>query len=242
VMTLVSLVVPTYNEHDNIIPLLDAVRAAMAGRALEIWVIDDDSPDGTWRIAGEYARAHPEITVVRRRNERGLSGAVIEGFRQARGEILAVMDADLSHDPALLPSLVDAVLASADVSVGSRRVPGGGADRWPWYRHLASHGATGLARWALGVPLADPMSGYFVVRRDVFESVRDRLRARGYKILLEIVARTDPLKIVELPYVFRARRQGVSKMSVRVAAQYLTSLWMLRRDARARRRARGIRG
>lgn len=241
-MTLVSLVVPTYNEHDNIVPLLDRVRAAMAGRALEMWVIDDDSPDETWKIAGEHAKSHPEVTLVRRRNERGLSGAVIEGFRQARGELLAVMDADLSHDPALLPSLVDAVLAGADMAVGSRRVPGGGADLWPWYRRLASHTATGLARWALRVPLADPMSGYFVVRRDVFESVRERLRTRGYKILLEIVARTDPLKIVELPYVFRNRRQGVSKMSARVATQYLTTLWMLRRDARSRRLARGVGG
>ena len=238
-MNLLSLVVPTYNEHDNIVPLLDHVRAAMAGRLLEICVVDDDSPDETWKIAGEYARSHPEVALIRRRKERGLSGAVIEGFRRARGDLLAVMDADLSHDPALLPSLVDAVLTGADIAVGSRRIPGGGADLWPWYRHLASDGATGLARWALRVPLTDPMSGYFVMRRDVFESVHDRLRTRGYKILLEIVARADGLKIVELPYIFRARRQGVSKMSARVAAQFLTSLWMLRRDARARPLPRG---
>ena len=231
---LVSLVVPTYNERENIVPLLDQVRTAMRGRGLEVWVVDDDSPDGTWRVAEEYGAAHPEVAVVRRRGARGLSGAVIAGFRRARGELLAVMDADLSHDPALLPSLVDAVLAGADLAVGSRRVPGGGADVWPWYRRLASHGATMLARWALRVQLADPMSGYFVVRRGVFETVRDRLQSRGYKILLEIVARAEPLKLVELPYVFRDRRQGVSKVSPHVAAEYLRSLWELRQARRRR--------
>jgi dolichol-phosphate mannosyltransferase len=234
VIGLVSLVVPTYDERDNIVLLLDQVRAAMCGRRLEVWVVDDDSPDRTWELAAEYARSHPDVHVIRRQNERGLSAAVIEGFRRARGDLLAVMDADLSHDPALLPALADAVLAGADVAVGSRRVPGGGADVWPWPRRLASNGATALARWALGVPLADPMSGYFALRRDVFESVRDRLQPRGYKILLEIVGRADPLKVVELPYVFRDRRQGVSKVSPGVATAYLVSLWALRRAAKAR--------
>lgn len=233
---LVSLAVPTYNERENIIPLLDQVRAAMRGRALEVWVVDDNSPDGTWQVAEEYSTAHPEVSVVRRVGERGLSGAVIEGFRRARGELLAVIDADLSHDPALLPSLVDAVQAGAELAVGSRRVPGGGADVWPWYRRLASNAATRLAQWTLGVQLADPMSGYFVVRRDVFEAVRERLKPRGYKILLEIVARAEPLKLVELPFVFRDRRQGVSKVSPHIATEYLKSLRDLRCAANERRR------
>jgi dolichol-phosphate mannosyltransferase len=233
---LVSLIVPTYNERENIIPLLDQVRAAMRGRALEVWVVDDNSPDGTWGVAEEYRRSHPEVAVVRRVGERGLSGAVIEGFRRARGDLLAVMDADLSHDPALLPYLVGAVEAGAELAVGSRRVPGGGADVWPWYRRLASNGATLLARWTLGIQLADPMSGYFVVRRHVFEAVRERLQPRGYKILLEIVARAESLTLVELPFVFRDRRQGVSKVSLHVAAEYLKSLWYLRRAANPRRR------
>jgi dolichol-phosphate mannosyltransferase len=139
------------------------------------------------------------------------------------------MDADLSHDPGLLPALVDTVLSGADVAVGSRRVPGGGADVWPWYRRFASHGATALARWALNLRLADPMSGYFVMRRCLFESVADRLHPRGYKILLEIIGRARPLKLVELPYVFRDRRQGVSKVTPRIAGQFLRSLWTLRR-------------
>jgi dolichol-phosphate mannosyltransferase len=228
-MARVSVVIPTYDERDNVVPLLDAVRAALAGRAFEVWIVDDDSPDRTWEVAAAYAAAHPEVAVLRRRSARGLSSAVIEGFGQARGDVLAVMDADLSHDPALLPRLLDAVAAGAEVAVGSRRVPGGGADHWPWHRRRGSDAATALARWWLGVPLSDPMSGYFALRREVFERVRDRLRPRGYKILLEIVCRAWPVRIVELPYVFRDRRQGVSKVTPRVAWEYLTSLWQLRR-------------
>jgi dolichol-phosphate mannosyltransferase len=162
---------------------------------------------------------------------------VIEGFRRARGDLLAVMDADLSHDPALLPRLVDAVLAGADVAVGSRRVPGGGADNWPWHRRKASDLATALARWWLGVRVCDPMSGYFVLRRAVFDGVRERLQPRGYKILLEIVCRAGAVEVVELPYVFRDRQQGVSKVSLRVGWELLRSLWQLRavrrRDGRS---------
>jgi len=231
---IVSLVVPTYDERDNIVPLLEAIRAAMAGRDLEVWIVDDDSPDRTWELALDYARSHPEVQVIRRTSKRGLSGAVIEGLHRARGEFLAVMDADLSHDPALLPRLVDAAAGGADVAVGSRRVPGGGADNWPWHRRKASDLATALARWWLRVPLSDPMSGYFVLRRAVFEGVRDHLQPRGYKILLEIVCRARAVKIIELPYVFRERRQGVSKVTPRVGWEFLTSLWDLRAE-RARR-------
>jgi dolichol-phosphate mannosyltransferase len=228
---LTSLVIPTYNERDNLVPLLDAVRGAMAGRDHEIWIVDDDSPDGTWEAAARYGEAHPEVRVIRRTTARGLSGAVIEGFRRATGDVLAVMDADLSHDPALLPRLVDAVHAGADVAVGSRRIPGGGAERWPWHRRRASDAATALARWWLQVPLADPMSGYFVLHRRVFERVDERLLPRGYKVLLEIVCRAGPLRLVELPYVFRDRRQGVSKLSLRVAGEFLASVWTLSRPS-----------
>jgi len=227
--SLVSLVVPTYNERENIVVLLDQVLATMGGFTLEVCVVDDDSPDGTWQAVAAYAGRHPEVGVIRRLGERGLSGAVIAGFRRARGDLLAVMDADLSHDPALLPVLAKAVFAGADVAVGSRRIPGGGADVWPWYRRLASNSATALARWTLGVGLADPMSGYFVMRRRLFEAVADRLQPGGYKILLEIVAQAGPLTLVELPYVFRDRRQGVSKVTPRVVGQYLRSVVRLRR-------------
>jgi dolichol-phosphate mannosyltransferase len=228
-MAHISLVIPTRNERDNIVPLLDAVRASLSGRDFEVWIVDDDSPDRTWEVASNYAKSHPQVFVIRRIGERGLSSAVVAGFIKSSGDVLAVMDADLSHDPSLLPRLIDAVDAGADMAVGSRRVPGGGADNWKWHRRKTSDVATSLAKWWLGADLSDPMSGYFALRRSVFESVRDVLQNEGYKILLEIVCRARPKKIVELPYVFQDRRQGVSKLTPKVAAEFLKSLWDLRR-------------
>jgi dolichol-phosphate mannosyltransferase len=185
-------------------------------------------------VAEHYREAHREVRLLRRVGERGLSSAVIAGFDRARGDVLAAMDGDLSHDPAILPRLVQAVEAGADVAVGSRRIPGGGAEPWPWHRRRLSDLATALARLTVAVPLADPMSGYFALRRSVFEAVRGRVRPRGYKILLEIVCRAGPLRVVELPYVFRDRRQGVSKVGLRVGLQYLESLWALRQESARR--------
>jgi dolichol-phosphate mannosyltransferase len=228
-MAHISLVIPTRNERDNIVPLLDAVRAGLSGRDYEIWIVDDDSPDHTWEVASNYAQSHAEVFVLRRIGERGLSSAVVAGFQKSSGDVLAVMDADLSHDPSLLPRLIDAVDAGADMAVGSRRVPGGGADNWKWHRRKTSDVATSLAKWWLGARLSDPMSGFFALRRSVFESVSGVLQNEGYKILLEIVCRARPKKIVELPYVFHDRRQGVSKLTPKVAAEFLKSLWELRR-------------
>ena len=227
-MPLLSLVVPTYNERDNIVPLLDAVRAAMAGRELEVWVVDDDSPDLTWQLASQYAQQHPEVSVIRRVGARGLSAAVVEGFEKCRGDLLAVIDADLSHDPDLLPKLADAVADGAAVAVGSRRIVGGSTENWTWHRRKTSDVATRLARWWLHVPLSDPMSGYFVLRRSVYQAVRGKMHNRGYKILLEIVCCAGETRLAEIPYTFKDRRQGVSKLSVRVMAQFLKSLWELR--------------
>jgi len=228
-MAHISLVIPTRNERDNIVPLLDAVCAVLSGHNFEVWIVDDDSPDLTWEVASTYANSHPEIFVLRRIGERGLSSAVVAGFMKATGDVLAVMDADLSHDPSLLPRLIDAVDAGADMAVGSRRVPGGGADNWKWHRRKTSDVATALAKWWLAAPLSDPMSGYFALRRSVFESVSGAMQNEGYKILLEIVCRARPKKIVELPYVFHDRRQGVSKLTPKVGAEFLKSLWELRR-------------
>ena len=239
-MARISLVIPTRNERDNIVALLDAVRAAMSGRDFEIWVVDDDSPDRTWELVSAYALSHPEVFVLRRFGERGLSSAVVAGFKSAQGGVLAVMDADHSHDPHLLPRLIDAIDLGADVAVGSRRVPGGGAENWKWHRRRTSDLATSLTKLLLPAPLSDPMSGYFALRRDVFESVSGALQGKGYKILLEIVCRARPVRMVELPYMFRDRRQGISKLTPKVAAQFLRSLWNLRRTRQRALRAQAI--
>jgi dolichol-phosphate mannosyltransferase len=220
-----SLIVPTYNEAENIVPLLEALRGPLSGTPHEVWVVDDDSPDGTWSLAEDYARRSGEpVRVLRRRKARGLSAAVVDGFAQARGGTLGVMDADLSHDPALWPRLLEALDRGAEASVGSRRVPGGGADHWPRHRRLMSTLGTLFSRIVLGLALRDPMSGFFAVRREVYERGRARLRPRGYKILLEILVkcRVPPTKIVEVPFLFKDRRQGHSKLGWRVAAGFVS--------------------
>jgi len=191
-------------------------------------VVDDDSPDRTWEKAEGYAASHPGVRVVRRTGERGLSSAALRGFDQAQGRLLGVMDADHSHDERILPKLIAALERGADLAVGSRRAPGGGATEWPWHRRLASDIATRLAKGLPGVPLADPMSGYFVMRRGIYESCRGRIHPAGYKILLEIVVRGRPARIEEIPYVFKDRKQGYSKLTPKVTLQYLSSLWRLR--------------
>ncbi len=224
---LFSLIVPTYNEAENIVPFLTAVHLMIESIPHEVIVVDDDSPDLTWDIASHYAEQHPWVKAIRRRNIRGLSSAVLEGFAAAHGEILGVMDADLSHDEHQLPILILKVQEGADLAVGSRRVPGGGATRWPWYRRFTSTVATRLATWFLGLPLSDPMSGFFVMKRSVYEGCRTRLYPTGYKILLELVSQSGPLKIAEVPFVFRDRRQGHSKLGFVVMAQYVTMIFRL---------------
>jgi dolichol-phosphate mannosyltransferase len=232
---MLSLIVPTYNEALNIVPFAEAVRSALSGRTFEIIVVDDDSPDLTWQIAAEYTKAHPEVRVMRRRGVKGLSAAVMDGFAVSRGDVLGVMDADLSHDPGILPALWKAVEEGREIAVGSRRVPGGGAENWPWRRRLTSGFATFLARLFLGAPLSDPMSGYFMIGRPVYEKVKDRVRPRGYKILLEIVARSGCRSIAEVPFVFKDRQRGVSKLGPGVIKDYLLMLMRLWWSARADR-------
>ena len=224
---MLSLVVPTYQEAQNIVPLLQAVGSALAGLPFEVIVADDNSPDMTWKIAEDYARSHPEVRVLRRGGARGLSAAVMEGFSVARGSVLGVMDADLSHDPLILVPLWRMVEEGKEVAVGSRRIPGGGAERWPWHRRLTSDIATRLAKFFLGVPLSDPMSGYFMIRRSLYEKVRDRVRPQGYKILLELVAHSRTRSVGEVPFVFKDRERGTSKLGAGVIKDYLFMLMRL---------------
>jgi len=163
----------------------------------------------------DYAQNRPWVSVVRRVGEKGLSFSVLKGFEAAKGNYLGVMDADLSHDESILPRLVKALEDGVDLAVGSRRLPGGGAVDWPWYRHFASSVATGIAKYVLNLSLSDPMSGYFVLRRDVYESCKHRLAPRGYKILVEICHKARPRRIAEIPFIFKNRKEGYSKLTGR---------------------------
>lgn len=226
-----SLILPTYNESQNVPRCVEAVCHALGGREFEIIVADDDSPDRTWEVAEKLG--NPRVRVLRRTRNRGLSPAVVEGFDFARGDRLGVMDADMQHDEAILPAMIDA-LDTNEFVVGSRAVKGGSYGDWSALRRFSSWGAATLARLILGVRLSDPMAGYFALRRDVFERVKPELSPRGFKIMLEIFCLARPHPYAEVGYTFRTRQAGESKVSAKVARQYLKSLFELRRRMRRR--------
>jgi len=228
----VSLVIPTYNEAHNIIALLDEVARVLHHESWEAIVVDDASPDNTGPLVTAYSQSHPQVRLLSRTGKRGLSSAVINGFEMAQGQILAVMDGDCSHDVAILPPMIAAVREGYDLVVGSRRVAGGGAEKWPWYRHLTSTLATQLTYGMIGRTLRDPMSGYFCLPRSLFEACKGRLHPEGYKILLEIYCAGRPHKVHEIPFIFKDRVQGHSKLSLQVAMQFLQMLYRLREKNR----------
>lgn len=217
----ISIVIPTYNERVNLQALVERIFSACRGIEMEVVVADDNSPDGTADLAEELGGRFP-VKVVRRFKDRGLSQSVLDGFRNAGGEILGVMDADLSHPPEKIPEMLKA-LEQADVVVGSRTVEGGGVEDWPLARKLISTGATLLAKPLTGV--SDPMSGFFFIRRRVIENAR--LNPTGYKILLEILVKGRYDKVVEVPFVFLNRIVGKSKLNMKIQLQYLAHLLKL---------------
>ena len=220
---MVSIVIPTLNEAENIDPLLERLCAAIEPRAFdaEILVVDDGSTDGTRERVRAWAQ-RANMRLIARDHERGLAGAVLAGARAARGSVVVVIDADLSHPPERLPALVEPVLAGErDLVIGSRHVRGGSIPDWPVTRRIASRLASLLA-WPL-VDVRDPMSGYFAVRRDRLLDVD--LDAKGYKIGLEILAAGGPdLRVSEVPIVFHDRAHGESKLDTGVLLAYLDRL------------------
>ncbi len=193
----VTIVVPTFNERDNIEPLLARLDAALRGIAWEVVYVDDDSPDGTAAKVRELARADPRIRCLQRIGRRGLSTAVIEGMLASSAPYLAVIDADLQHDEKLLPQMLAAIKAEdVDVVVGSRHVAGGSVGNWGRRRSTISGFAARLARLIVGADLADPMSGFFLISRPAFERAVRRLSGHGFKILVDLFASTlGPLSI-----------------------------------------------
>jgi len=223
----ITIVSPTYSEADNVPRLVHDVDTALSGIDYELLIADDDSPDRTWAVAQELAKTNPRIRVLRRTTNRGLSRAVIEGFLSSRSDYVGVIDADLQHDPAILPQMIAALDAGAEIAVGSRYAKGGGTGTWNAVRHFQSWVPTKLARTFLGVEFTDPMSGYFVLPRSDFSRIHKQLDSSGFKILLEIIARLAPSRIEEVPYTFRTRVAGKSKLSSKVVLQYLGQLWRL---------------
>lgn len=214
----VSVIIPTYNERTNIRHVIDRCLDAVSMYSIEILVVDDDSPDGTWRLVSKTYRDDDRITVLRRTDETGLATAVSLGFREAVHDICVVLDADLQHPPERIPEVIEAFTSNVDLVVGSRMHEDGGIEDWSPFRSLVSSTATRLTQ--LLVPPArdvtDPMSGFFAVRRSRVAGVD--LDPLGYKIFLEVLVRADIGRVVEVPYTFHDRERGDSKLT---AGQYL---------------------
>jgi len=222
-----SVVIPCYNERANVAPLIAALDAALKGIAWEAIVVDDDSPDGTAAEARRLARRDPRVRCVCRIGRRGLSSAVIEGALTASADFIAVIDGDMQHDETRLPEMLRLLRAgAADIVVASRHVDGGDAGGLASsFRHGASDLANRAARLFLPAPLTDPMSGYFMVPRPLFERLAPRLTGQGFKILLDLVLSAGPgIRVVEIPAVFRRRAAGESKLDVLVAIQFAALL------------------
>ena len=217
-----TLVIPTYNERDLIAELVTQLflQCERAGVNLELVVVDDNSPDGTGTVADELAVKY-RMKVVHRAAKLGLGTAVIEGFAVASSDLVGVIDADFSHPPALVPKMVAVVRATgADVLVASRYIPGGGTMNWPFRRRVMSRFGSLLARGLS--PIKDATSGFFLIRRSI--ATQTTIKARGFKIALELIVRGRVDRLVEIPFVFDDRRHGQSKMSRKEALGYLGQL------------------
>jgi len=227
-----SLVLPTFRESRNIQPMLRQVTGvlrAVEGLRFEIIVLDDNSPDGTAELALAVAEEIPEVRVARRTGEAGLATAVIRGWQIARGSVLAVMDADLQHPPEVLQGLLRAIREGSDIAIGSRHVENGGVSDWNMFRRIISRTAQVIGLVLLPEVvgrISDPMSGYFMLRRDAIAG--RTLNPLGYKILIEVIARSRAARIAEVGYVFRERQEGESKVSTAIYLQYLRHLMRLR--------------
>ncbi len=240
-----SLVIPTYRESQNIkhiVELLsDLLDEAIPDR-YELIVVDDNSPDRTWELAQALSSDYPQLRVMRRVEERGLSSAVIRGWQVARGEVLGVIDADLQHPPEVLVQLLAAIEQGADLAVASRHVEGGGVSEWSLARRFLSRGAQTLGLILLPNVvgrISDPMSGYFMVRREAIAG--PILNPMGYKILIEVLGRGKIEEIAEVGYVFQERQGGESKVTWKQYVEYLLHLLRLRsrgRIGRLRQRLR----
>jgi dolichol-phosphate mannosyltransferase len=227
------LVLPTYNEAENLEPLVEAARAKLPPSA-QVLIVDDSSPDGTGEIADRLAEQRENVQVLHRARKEGLGPAYIAGFRRALGGgagLVLEMDSDFSHDPAYLPRLLEAA-KRADVVLGSRYVPGGGVSDWGPLRRAVSRGGSTYARLVLGVDVRDLTGGFKCFRREVLEAIDlDEITARGYAFQVEMTYRAIRLgfKVAEVPIVFRERRVGTSKMDLGIAVEAVWRLPLLRR-------------
>jgi dolichol-phosphate mannosyltransferase len=218
-----SIVVPTFNERANIPILVERLSRLFASANWEVVFVDDNSPDGTAAAARAIGETDSRVRCIRRIGRRGLAGACLEGMLSSQARYVAVLDADLQHDEALLVDMLDCLRAGrADLVVASRYLYGGSSAGLSRQRSRVSRGSNALVRLLLGIDLTDPMSGHFMIRRDIFETLAPRLSSQGFKILLDILAtgRRNRLRTVELPSSFRERQHGESKLDSKIALDF----------------------
>ena len=231
-----SLIIPTYNESGNVAKIVAQLTQLLDGfipNDYELILVDDNSPDMTWQVAQALTAQYPQLQVMRRQDERGLSSAVIRGWQVAKGNILGVIDADLQHPPEVMLKMLQATLDGADLAVASRHVEGGGVSDWSIVRRFLSRGAQVLGLIvcpAVVGRVSDPMSGYFMVRRSAIAG--PHMNPVGYKILLEAIGRGNIGDIVEVGYVFQERETGESKVTWKQYVEYLGHLARLRSKGR----------
>jgi len=216
---MISIILPTYNERENLKKIVTEIFSTVKN-GTEVIVVDDNSPDGTGDLAEELAKKY-NLKVIHRPKRLGLSPAVIEGFKIAKGSIIGVMDADLSHPSDLIPQMISLLKNdAADIIIVSWYSSGGSVETWSSFRKLISQGATFLAKCLVDVQ--DPMSGFFFMKKGVIKNIA--LNSKGYKILLEILVKGNCQKVIEIPYTFRGRDVGKSKLNTKEYLKYLNDL------------------
>ncbi len=219
----VSVVVPTYNEAENIAMIYQGLAGALAGRAWELVVVDDDSPDGTADTVRELGRRHDNVRCIQRVQERGLASAVHWGVQAAHGETIVVMDGDLQHEPALIPRMLEALQAGHDIVSGSRFLQGAAENGLSDRRRRLSDWGNRLTNRFLGTALSDPLTGFFATSRRLFLQSIPQMQADGFKVFFDLVYHNRRVTIRELPFEFGRRRHGESKLDLYV-------LWLLSCD------------
>ena len=233
----VSIIIPTYNESENIIQVLKSIGEHIPKDiATEAIVVDDNSPDGTGKVVEDYINDTQNKTgytvgVIHRKTKSGLSSAILDGIQHSTGETVVIMDSDFSHPPKIIPQLVEEIKTSkCDIVIASRFVPGGAINGWSTKRKLISKTAKGIAKAGLGVNESDPMSGFFAFKRKILDGIK--FDAIGYKMLLEILVKTKGAKVKEIPYTFTDRTRGSSKLDSSTMLDYVKSVWRLYRYGR----------
>ncbi len=228
----VSVIVPTYNESQNILSILKSIEINLSKELnAEIIVVDDNSPDGTGQIVDNHIKNktnffNNSIKIIHRKNKRGLGSAILEGIQNSHGKLIVVMDSDFSHPPQIINKIIEELTQfNYDIVIASRYVKGSVIRQWPYRRKIISKVATKISKSSLRINVSDPLSGFFAFKRDIIHGIN--FDAIGYKMLLEMLIKTNGASIKEIPYTFTDRKSGSSKLSLITITDYIKSVWKL---------------